>query len=62
MFMTTHDRLLTNTTNRQDERSNEDCSKTVRHSNNQVLRPTAIHHSKELPFLARREEFLVKQI
>ena len=60
--MNTHDKLLTNTTNRLSCPEHEAHKIAKQPSNNHILMPTAIHHSKELPFLAKREELLVNQI
>ena len=53
--MNTHDKLLTNTTNRLSCPEHEAHKIAKQSSNNHILMPTAIHHSKELPFLAKRE-------
>ena len=60
-MMSTHDRLLTNTTNRL-SLVHEDQSSTSSATPKPILMPTPIHPSTELSFLAKRNEFLEKQI
>ena len=60
-MMSTHDRLLTNTTNRL-TLEHEEQSQSTNSSRQSILMPTPIHPPKELPFLAKREQFLQQQI
>ena len=54
MFMNTHDKLRTNTTNRLSMEESGKESRVAFNSNHNILMPTALHHHRELPFLAKR--------
>ena len=61
MKMSSHDHLLTNTTNRLGA-SDEEKPFATPVCNKQILMPTPIHQLQELPFFAKREHFLNQQI